>query len=103
MTLSEYERVLQTANPALRIKRYGTGKAGVHLGNRYICRLPQGELTAYTVTRPEIGHSGQFVTPTNPRGAYKFPLIIRRGRNGVAKILLRYQLIKHIDLARLSC
>jgi hypothetical protein len=103
MKISEYERILQSANPRLRIKRYGTGKAGVHLGNEYVCRVPQGEITAYTVTRPEIGHASQFVSQGNPTGRYIFPRILRRGRNGVAKILLHKRLIKHSDLARLSC
>lgn len=103
MTLNEYERILQTANPALRIKRYGSSLAGVHVGNRFVCRVPQGDITAYTVTKPEIGYSADRITPKNPRGAYVFQLILRRGRNGVAKILLGKRLIKHSDLARLSC
>lgn len=102
MILSQYEAILQTANPALRIKRYGTGKAGVHFGNQFICRVPQGEITAYTVTKPEVGHANQFVTPQNPRGSYLYQRIMRRGRNGVAKMLMQKKLIKHSDLARLS-
>lgn len=102
MILSEFEKRLQTANPALRIKRYGTGKAGIHHGNQYICRVPQGEITAYTVTQPVIATASQFVTPTNPYGKYKYDLILRRGRHGAAKLLAGRGLIKYADIARIA-
>lgn len=102
MTLSQFEIRLKEANPRLHIKRYGSSKAGVHLGNQFICRVPQGEITAYNVVKEEIGHSTSAVTEDNPYGEYKFDLIIRRGRWAVARILQGKRIIKQSDIANLA-
>lgn len=102
MTLTQFERRLQAANPKLRIKTYGSSKAGVHCGNQFICRIPQGEITAYSVVKETLGTSSSAVTPENPYGLYKFDLIERRGRHAVAKVLLGKRYIKHADIARIS-
>ena len=102
MTLNEFQARLQAVNPRLRIKRYGNAKAGVHLGNQYICRVPQGEITAYSVIQPSIGYATDKITASNPRGAYRYDLIQRRGRHAVARLLQGKGLIAHADIAPLS-
>lgn len=102
MTLNEFEYRLKQANPNLRIKRYGSAKAGVFYGNTYICRVPQGEITAYSVVRETIGYADHYKMPDNPLGAYKFDLIERRGRHAVARMLQARRHIKHADIAKIA-
>lgn len=99
MTLSQFESRLKKANSSLRIKRYGTSYAAIFYGNAHLCRIPQGEITAYSVVKETIGTSDQFTSPENPLGLYKFDLLERRGRHGAGRILLARGVIKHRDLA----
>lgn len=101
MTLSDFEKRLQACNPKLHIKCYGSSMAGIHAGNQYVCRVPQGEITPYTVIREEIGHADQHKSDLNPTGQYVFKRIIKRGRNDVAEILHRTKLISDSDKAKI--
>lgn len=102
MTLNEYERRLQIANPKLSIRRYGGSKGGVFIGSKYVCRVDQGEIWAHNVIRHEIAHNAEMITPSNPRGKFGWERLMRRGRLGVARMLYTKKLVSYSDLARLS-
>jgi hypothetical protein len=101
MVLSEFERRLKTANPRLHIKRYGTSMAGVHFGNRYVCRVPQGDIFEHNVFQTEIGHNTQYESSFNPTGEYRWRRLTRRGRRETAQILYTQRLIKYDDIAKI--
>lgn len=102
MLLSEYEARLQSVNPRLRIKRYGTSMAGVHLDNRYICRVPQGEIVANNCFEIRVGQADQYITDFNLTGEYRFKYMTRRGRAETARVLYTARCIKFDDIAKLS-
>lgn len=87
MTLSEFERRLQSVNPRLHIKKYGTSMAGVHLGNKYLFRVPQGEIHYYNETVERIGYNSEMITPENPSGKYGYQFLLKRGRYDLARLL----------------
>lgn len=102
MILSEYEKLVQSVNPRLRIKRYGSSLAAVHLGYRHICRVPQGEILQNNVYEVRAGFADQYKSDFNPTGEYRFRQLTRRGRSEVARILYTNGLISFTDIPRLS-
>lgn len=102
MTLTKYEQKLKQVDSRFRIKRYGASKAGIHFGNLYVCAVPQGEISKYTVFAVESDHHDQYKSRMNPRGAYKWKRIIRRGRLDVAKILYTKRFITNSSVPKLS-
>lgn len=107
MTIREYEKRLQQANPDLYIKTYGTGKAGIHIRGRltrqrYIMRVPSGQITPYNHFQNRWGQASQFVTDLNPKGYYKLRQFVQRGRIECARVLYTQRLIKYADIMRLS-
>lgn len=61
--------------------------AAVHFGNEHLFRVPQGEITLYSVTEPRYGEGDQYKTPRNPRGIYKYDYKLRRGVGELAHLL----------------
>lgn len=102
MTLNEYERKLKSVNSRLRIKRYGTSLAGIHLGNKFICRIPQGEILEHNTYEVREGEGSQYKSDWNPLGKYKYNFMTRRGRAETARILYTQHLISFSDLTTLS-
>ena len=102
MTLNEYEKRLKAANPRLHIKRYGTSMAGIHNGNKFVCRIPQGEILEHNVFEVREGQSDQYKTQFNPLGWYKYKYMTRRGRSETARILYTQGLISYPYLPTLS-
>lgn len=102
MSLSEYEKRLQAANPRLRIKRVRGGMANVMLGNKSIARVDTGELTLYNQFEYRIGQSDQFMTDFNPKGNYKYKYMIKRGRAELARVLHTSRVIGISDVTKLS-
>ena len=98
MTISDLERNLQRCNPALYIKRTASGKGAVHLGNRFICRIDQGEVTLYNQWRWDQGENQQFATPLNPKGWHKYRHMLKRGRAELARILYTQRVIALADI-----
>lgn len=101
MVLSEFEKRLKAANPNLHIKRYGTSNAGVHNGNTFVCRVPQGDIFEHNVWQTEIGYNDQYISSFNPMGEYRWRKLTRRGRREAAQILYTQRLIKYDDIAKL--
>lgn len=101
MTLKMFEERLQAVNPRLRIKRYGTSMAGIHLGNQYLLRVPQGEITPYNVTVAKVGKADQHVSDLNPKGYYQYQKLLRRGRWQVSVMLANMGVISNADAAKL--
>lgn len=101
MTLNKFEQKLKQANPNLHIKRYGTDMAAIHNGTEHVCRVPQGEITLYNVTKEEVGYADQHVSFTNPHGEYHWNRMIRRGRGDVAHMLSLAGLITQRQAAKL--
>lgn len=102
MTITEYERRLKECNPKLHVKRFGSSKAAIHLGNRFICRIGQGDIPPYNAFRVESGHHDQYKTPMNPGGAYKWKRLLKRGRAESAKILYTTGCIKFNQITKVS-
>lgn len=102
MTLNEYEAKLKSVNPRLRIKRYGTSMAGIHEGNKFVCRVPQGEILEHNTYEVRDGEADQYKTQFNPMGYYKYNFMTRRGRAEIARILYTQHLISFSDLTKLS-
>lgn len=102
MTLNDYEKRLKAANPKLRIKRYGTSLAGIHEGNKFICRIPQGEILEHNVYEVREGESDQYKTELNPLGWYKYNHMTRRGRSETARILYTQHVISYPAISLLS-
>lgn len=102
MILSEFEKRLKSANPKLRIKRYGTSLAGIHCGNEFVCRIPQGEILEHNVFKVEEGFSDQYKNNFNPMGRYKWRRLTRRGRREAAQILYTQRLISLNDISRIA-
>lgn len=102
MTIREFERRLKLCNPKLHIKTYGASKAGVHNGNKYVCRVGPGEIMPYNQFVIEYGQADQFVTDLNPKGYYKFKRLIERGRAETARVLYTQRLISLSDISKLS-
>lgn len=102
MTLNELERALKTCNPRLHIKRVASGKAGVHLGNRFICRIDQGDVTLYNQWRWDEGLSDQLATPLNPKGWHKYKRMMKRGRAELARVLYTQRVITLSQVATVT-
>lgn len=102
MILSDYEARLKAVNPRLHIKRYGTSNAGVHNGNSFVCRVPQGEIIQNNTYETRDGSADQYKNTFNPEGRYKFNLMVRRGRAETARILYTQKLIPFTALSKLS-
>lgn len=100
MTLNTFEQKLKQANPKLHIKRYGTEMAAIHLGTRHVCRVPQGEITLYNVTKEEVGWSDQYKTAFNPTGEYHWNRMVRRGRGDAVHMLVMAGLITQTQAAK---
>jgi len=88
MTISAWEQRLKNVNPAFHIKRYGPNAiAGVHLGNKFILRMPQGETTQFDI----LAH-----VPVTEYGETKYvKTLMRRGRVNAACMLHAKQLITY--------
>lgn len=102
MTLNELEQVLKACNPRLHIKRTASGRAGVHEGNRFICRVDQGEISPYNHFRWEEGENQQMATALNPKGWHKYHRLLKRGRAELARILYTQRVIKLSDIAKVT-
>jgi hypothetical protein len=102
MTLTDLERVLQACNPRLSIKRVASGRAAVHEGNRFICRLDQGEVTLYNHFRWTEGESEQLATALNPKGYHRYRLLLKRGRAELARVLYTKRVITLDDVSKVT-
>jgi hypothetical protein len=102
LTINELERVLQSCNPRLHIKRVASGKAGVHEGNRFLCRVDQGDITLYNQWRWDEGESQQLATPLNPKGWHRYKRLLKRGRAELARVLYTRRVISLADIAKVT-
>ena len=101
MVLSEFEARLKAENPKLHVKRYGTNLAGIHNGNEFVCRIPQGEILEHNVFAIETGHNDQYITSFNLTGGYRWRKLTRRGRREAAQILYTQRLIPLEGISRI--
>lgn len=101
MVLFEYEKLLKTVNPAMRVKKYGTSLAGIHVGNKYIIRIPQGEILEHNVYEMREGFADQYKSTWNPLGRYFYNHMTRRGRREAAQILYTQGVIHLKDIAKI--
>lgn len=102
MSITEYEQRLKACNPKLHVKRFGTSKAAIHLGTRFICRIGQGDLPPYNVFQAETGVADQYKTAFNPTGTYKWKRMTKRGRAEAAKIMYTSGCIRFNQIAKVS-
>ena len=102
MSITEYEQRLKACNPRLHVKCFGTSKAAVHLGTKFICRIGQGCISPYNEFKPETGVADQYKTAFNPTGTYKWKRMTKRGRAEAAKILYTSGCIRFNQIAKVS-
>lgn len=108
MTIRDYEKRLQSVNPDLHVKVYGNGMAGIHTKKthltrqRYILRVPNGQITPYNHFISRWGQASQFITNFNPKGYYKVRTMTARGRIEAARVLYTQRFIKYSDIFLLS-
>lgn len=87
MTLAQLETRLKQINPRLHVKKYGSSMAAVHLGTQHLFRVPQGEITLYSVTEERMGQNDDYRSDLNPRGLYKYNYKLRRGLGELSHLL----------------
>ncbi len=108
MILSDFERRLKACNSKLHIKRYGSSLAGVHYGNDFICRIPQGEILEHNCFEIRKGNADQYISDFNPTGEYRYKYLTRRGRREAAQIIFTegtrrgHRIISYSDIARIA-
>lgn len=102
MTLADFKRRLQACNSELHIKTYGASKAGVFRGTQYICRVEPGDIMPYNVYTNEYGQNDGYMTDFNPKGYYKYRLLVKRGRAEVARVLYTQRLVTLSQVSQLS-
>lgn len=107
MILSDFERRLKAVNPKLSIKKYGSSLAGIHYGNDFVCRIPQGEILEHNVFDIRTGNADQYTTDWNPTGIYKYKYMTKRGRREAVQIVYTegtkrgHKIIAYSDIAKL--